>query len=237
MEHDLKGIEKAANRMLDLGQPFSLCGARIVGINRPGSPAYQVSCEGRLFCLGDRGRAVSDFLMLLQRHAWPSEWEPWASYKDRLYLLEDEEGPQATLPVRHTHFACLAEEGETENLIFETRQATILDMRVAGDLPTPAWNEIERREVDSDSEYLSRAWRFILPGQDAADALVLRTRHGWSHEEVLHIRNLLLMSSITLYHLTEHAILSGTRSTLRLHAERVDALRNKWASLLDPNKD
>lgn len=237
MIKNLEELSKAANQRLDLGLDFVYDDVRIEKIHQPGLPAFRVSCEGRLFSSGDRGRAISDFAILLQRRDWPSKWEPWDSYKQRLHpiMAEDE---KASLDARITLFVCPEGEGEVESLLHEIRQATVLDMRVADELPLPPHGEeTPRREGESPIEHMSRAWRFILPGDDAGDARTLRIRHGWSTGEVNAVAYMLIRAALELRRLSEDTLLSGTRATLILHAERLDTLRQKWESLTEPHED
>lgn len=118
-----------------------------------------------------------------------------------------------------------------EGLLAETRNATVLDGRVA-DVAARLAPEVTRprEEGEPDTEFASRAWRLLLPDRHMAeDAYQLRVSLGWLPTEVARIEDLLRRSADSCRENVFSAVLAGTRANLLLHAERLDALATKWA--------
>lgn len=119
----------------------------------------------------------------------------------------------------------------------ETRRGTVLDNRIA-DLACwmAKFHDVERRPEESDGEYGTRAWAFLLPTAQTA-GLVFRRRYGWTEDEIKEIARLLAVCREGLLALADDPrtdILRPTISleTLRRDAEVLEKLRAEWMAVL-----
>ena len=119
-----------------------------------------------------------------------------------------------------------------EALLHETIRATVTDARVVSvaclNAPTVARG---REEHESDVEYASRAWTYLLPGKNSA-LLEFRREFGWTEAEVRQIMHLLAEAQAECRGLILNTMLEGTRATLSEQVKRLDKLVHEWREVI-----
>jgi len=120
-----------------------------------------------------------------------------------------------------------------EGLLAETHEFVLLDGRIgeilvghARKLPGRPYNAAQ----ETPNTYACRAWRHLLPGDEAGDAQVFRMTYGWTPDELDQIVDLLQHVRDELVRLSEDVLLSGTQATLLRDAERVGRLISLWSA-------
>lgn len=116
---------------------------------------------------------------------------------------------------------------DAEDLLDATHRSALCDLRVED--VASRLTACDARDDESGCERNARAWRFLLPDQDANDVLIFRTTFGWTEGEMAQIVGLLKAVQQELLGMSNDPLmLSGTRTALIRDAERVEDLLSRW---------
>lgn len=117
---------------------------------------------------------------------------------------------------------------DPEKLLDETLRETVFNDHVTVMCLNAPHTPHGRESHETDVEYASRAWGFLLPG--APDLVLFRATFGWSHDEVCQVARMLRLTGEECRGApTAHGD-DGER--LLRDAERVEATAQRWYRLI-----
>jgi hypothetical protein len=123
---------------------------------------------------------------------------------------------------------------QTAGLIAQTIRVALMDGRVS-EVPlemAPAVVRPYEIGVESEVDFVTRAWQEILPGAFAGQALDFRVKYGWTRAEIEMVKQLLHRVANALRVLAADVTLERTQDTLLMDFLNVMGVLKVWDDLL-----